>query len=120
MSLASHYATILSGGSSIQKTLAYMKRYGHLSLLPQIVKILERTPVDSDASVVTFAKESDAKKFAPAIAEAFKAIGTDAKGSRTVIDPRLVGGYRVHSASKIVDRSFRTALVTIYHNAVRF
>jgi F0F1-type ATP synthase delta subunit len=118
MSLAANYAALLSGGADMKKTLAYMKSRGHLSLLPQIVRILERRSAEGGSVVVTVAKESDAKKFSSKIAEALKTLGADMKTARTVVDERAVGGYAVRTPSALVDRSFRTALITIYKQAV--
>ena len=117
MNLVSTYAALFSEGVDIQKTLAYMKARGHLTLLPQIVRQLSREP-EKKAATVTLAKSDDAKKFAPAIAETLGALGAG-KDYHIALDERAVGGFSVRTKNGIVDKTFRTALVTIYKNTVK-
>jgi len=49
MNLAQNYARILRDGVDAAKTLAYMKARGHLSLLPQVVRMLEREQGRNDS-----------------------------------------------------------------------
>jgi len=119
MSLASNYAALLSKGADVEKTLAYMKHRGHLSLVSQIVRILKREPAEANAATVLLAKESDGKKYSAAIREALAKLGADAARARTVIDERVVGGYQVRAGGKTLDHTFRSALVSIYQNATR-
>lgn len=113
MSLANAYAKVLRDVPTkdvpayLPRVLAFMKGRGHLSLLPQVVRILEREPSDTGEAVAVIAKESDAKKFAEEI-----------RGARVVVDPRIVGGYTVRTGSRFVDRSFRSALIAIYQKTV--
>lgn len=101
MNLIQNYASVLTGGADPKRTLALMKQKGHLSLLPQVVKVLEREK--SEGEVMVVANEKDAKGF---------------KGN-VVVDSRIVGGYLKRSGSKIIDATYRKALVEIYKNAVK-
>lgn len=85
MSLAQHYARVFKELDTKQ-VVAYMKKRGHLSLLPQIVRILEREQVRPESVTIT-AKE----------------------------DPRLVGGSLTLNGYTLTDRTYRRALVDLYH-----
>lgn len=111
MNLSRAYATVLQAGSAdINATLAFMKKKGHLSLLPSIARILERET--RPEVTVSLSKAEDAKKYSSQIASALKEIG--ATEYSIVIDPHQVGGYAVRGKSKAIDRSYRKALVSIY------
>src|SRR3989344_2540366 len=104
MSLSRTYAQVIQGAPDsgtatfAKKLVAYMKSKGHLSLLPEIVRILEREPKRAEATVVV-AREHDAKKFAHSITEALKLLGVEEK-PEVIADPRLVGGYAVRAKGK--------------------
>jgi len=126
MSLAHAYAATIqssakkaSGKAFADKLIAFMRARGHLSLLPEIVRILEREPALADVPVVTVATKESLRTLAREIKEALAALGKEDEAPREVIDPRAVGGYSVRAGSKIVDASFRSALVNIYQNTIR-
>lgn len=118
MSLADAYATVIrEEKSDIKRLIAFMKSRGHLSLLPQVVRILERDPIDESKPVALIAKEGDAKKFASEIREALSRLKV--AGEPTIsVDPRIVGGYTLRAGSQLVDRSFRSALISIYQKTI--
>ncbi|MES2014460.1 MAG: F0F1 ATP synthase subunit delta [Patescibacteria group bacterium] len=125
MSLATAYASVIKdaekepqGGHFVQKLLSLMHARGHMSLLPEIVRILEKEPVEMGA-VVTVAHDADVKKFASEIKSALALLGADKETHQTIVDARAVGGYTVRAGSKILDQSFRTALVDLYQNTIR-
>ncbi|MBI3573644.1 F0F1 ATP synthase subunit delta [Candidatus Kaiserbacteria bacterium] len=118
MSLASHYAAVLSQGTDVKKTLAYMKARGHTSLLSQIVRIVERKPADKDIPVVVLAKDFDSRKYSKDIHEALAMLGAG-KEHRTKVDARAVGGYAVRAGGTLIDKTFRSALVDIYKDTFR-
>lgn len=124
MSLANTYAKVIqeaegkpnakSFGDSL---IAFMKAKGHMALLPQIVRILSRTP-ERETAVITVRDAEDAKKYKKEIDATLSELGV--KGSHRIsTDKRLVGGYSVRAEGKLVDKSFRSALVTLYQNSVR-
>lgn len=89
MSLAHHYATVLKE-LELKDVLAYMKKRGHLSLLPQVVNILEREKTRPESVTIT-AKD----------------------------DPRIVGGTVTLKGFTLIDQSYRRALVDLYHRITR-
>lgn len=124
MSLANAYASVinetpqeLQNADFALKLLAFMRARGHMSLLSEIVQILENKPKEADA-VVTVAHGADLKEFASEIKSALSTLGADAKTHRTIVDARAVGGYSVRAGSQIIDNTFRTALVDIYQKTV--
>jgi len=118
MSLASNYAKLISDGADIEKTLVYMKSRGHLSLLPQILRIASRASVSKNTPTILLAKESDAKKYAEDIKKALSILGANTRETNTVLDARAVGGYAVRTPSATIDRTFRTALVSLYKQTI--
>ena len=120
--IAQAYAQILkdapqgAGAKFADRLIAYMKSRGHLSLLPRVLKIASRLP-DAHEAVVVVKSEEDFQKLKPRIKESLKKIGTEEKPS-VVIDPNVVGGYTVRYRGKVVDVSFRSALVDIYHKSI--
>lgn len=124
MSLAHAYASVIQeaeqkgeGAAFVKNLLALMKSRGHLSLLAQIFRIIEREPENTKAPVVVLAKEEDAKKYSKMIRDDLATL--NARDHRTVLNPRSVGGYSVRAGSKIIDKSFRSALVSLYQRAIR-
>lgn len=126
MSLAHAYAaTIRASGEKassktfVDKLVSFMRARGHLSLLPEIVRILEREPAAVSVPVVTVADKDSFTKFRSEIKDALAALGTESATVREVVDPRAVGGYSVRAGSRIVDTTFRSALVNLYQNTIR-
>ena len=124
MSLANSYAqtiiNVTAHGSKadfVTKLVAFMKSRGHLSLLPQVIRIVERAPNPSQATV-TVRSAHDEKKYKDAITKALKDLGIEGHHT-TVEDPNLVGGFMVQGKGKVIDNSFRSALVKIYQNTIR-
>lgn len=124
MSLANTYAKVIQdaeGKPNVKafgdSLLAYMKAKGHMALIPQIISILSRAP-EKDVAIVKVRDAEDAKKYKKEIEATLTELG--AKGAHRVMEePRLVGGYSVRAGGKLVDKSFRSALVTLYQGVIR-
>jgi len=125
MSLAHAYAKVIQEAELKGDTraffntlIAFMKERGHLSLLREVVRVLEREPRQPKA-VVTVARESDIAKLKDRLAGHLADLGVG-KGEEVVsVDPDMVGGYRITSGNTLIERSFRSALVSIYQNTTR-
>ncbi len=115
--IASGYAveTLLS---RLQHTL---QQKGHLKLYPAILRgvlrILE-TKQDSLRPVVTLAKESDKEKYADQIRQALATLGAEGDFSINT-DPNITGGLVASYNNKVLDRSHKRALITLYHSITR-
>ncbi len=117
--LASTYATLIehagrADSGFAEKLIALMRTKGHLSILPQVIKILMRSSKKKGA-VVTVAHESALKHFAHSIEDSLTLLGVAEKPD-VVVDPKIVGGFTLLSSGKAVDNSFRSALVRLYRN----
>lgn len=125
MSLAHAYAEVIqaeeergpSAGFS-DKLFAFMKSRGHISLIPHIARILDRLP-SRRRVIVTLTDENAEQKFSSEITQALVSLHAGDMNKEIVIDPRIVGGFSVRAGNGIVDRTFRTALVSLYQNTIR-
>lgn len=120
MSLVHAYAKVIQEAESRNESrsffdtlIAFMKDRGHLSLLREIVRVLEREPREPQATI-TLARESDVSKLKNTFAKDLAHLHVEKGESVISIDPDMVGGYRVKAGNTLVDRSFRSALVSIY------
>jgi F0F1-type ATP synthase delta subunit len=125
MSLSHAYAAVIREAEEnnlskpfVEKLLKYMKAKGHLSLLSQVVKLSSRTSKKGRATV-TVAKKHDAEKYKSSITAALKSLSAD--GHHVVVeDEQMVGGFTVRAKGKLIDNSFRSALVSLYRSIARF
>ncbi len=122
-SLITRYARLIANSLNADarfadKVIAYMKARGHLTLLPAVLRAAERRGREAGAAVVTLARAEDAKQFGPAIAGHLTALGAKTEGYMIKIDDRMVGGYMVRAHGKVVDQSYRTALVSLYQHSI--
>lgn len=124
MNLAHAYAKLIQDASEsgaarvfVDKLVAHMKAKGHLSLLPQVLRVLDRMP-NSNEAVVTVKSEEDVRRFKEEM-KAFLSENGYTDKPRVVVDPNIVGGFTARAGGKMLDRSFRSALVNIYQQAVR-
>lgn len=101
-----------------KKFVSYLQAKKHESLLPQIVARLERMKNMKGTAVVTVATPDGAKKFAQSIASALTNLNVEKGEYEVQVDDRAVGGYMVHAKGKLVDRTYRTALVRLYQNTI--
>lgn len=114
MSLATYYAHLLhthGTASYASKVVAYMKKKGHTSLLPQVMRIVERMP-KKEGGILTVARKGDVKKFQSRIEQ----VGGNKNDTHVVVDPSLVGGYIAQKGATLLDASYRRALVQLYQN----
>lgn len=124
MSLAHTYAAVFREFAKAGRSdapdilLAYMYKKGHLSLAPQMLRVLEREGVGHDVPTVTVAREKDSLHYQKEIRQALFAVGSREDMPRIIVDEGAVGGFSVRTTSRMVDASIRTALIKIYQNAI--
>ncbi|MEK7531007.1 MAG: F0F1 ATP synthase subunit delta [Patescibacteria group bacterium] len=125
MSLASRYAKVIRalnqegvGADGAHKLVAYMKNRGHLSYLPQALRMAEADIAQDTAIVVTVAKTEDASRYADQIASALKELGAGSDEYSIVVDEKIVGGTLVVGRGRVIDNSHRTRLVSIYQSVI--
>lgn len=105
MTLVERYAQVAALVDTTQ-LVAYLKHRRHLSLLPKIVRHMERR--SSPHEVVVVAREHDRAK----MHHKFPAAAIE-------VDPKIVGGYIARAGTEVTDASYRRALVQLYHNTTK-
>ena len=107
-------SAIRSGADAefVPQMVRYMKMRGHATLLPAVLRKVERMNVVKGAQV-TVARAEDAAQYARAIAAQLVGLGAGTEYT-IAVDDRMVGGYTVRAKGKLVDKSYRSALVTLY------
>lgn len=107
MNLARNYARVLTGfgPKRVDEVIALMRVKGHLTLLPQVFRVILREREEGE--VLTVARENDVGKFSKQFPRA-----------RVVVDPSIVGGFVRRDGSRLTDASARRALVALYKNAL--
>lgn len=124
MSLAHTYAAVFREYARLGREdapdilLAYMQKKGHLSLAPQVLRILEREATHQAHTTVLLAREGDAAHHRAEMQDALRRLEVSDTDRKVVIDDRLVGGFTVRTPSKMVDASIRSALINIYQNVL--
>jgi len=96
--------------------ISLLKKRGHYSLLPKILKSLENIKQKKDLNAVEFivssAKQED--KFKPKLVE-FKKYFSGEEKVKTKIDETIVGGFIIKSKNIIIDGSYKKALMSLYN-----
>lgn len=103
--------------SFAEKMIVYMKKRGHLSILPAALKKVQAMGDMKGTAQVLLAHADDAKTFAPRIASALATLGAE-KGYDIRVDDRAVGGYSVRANGKVIDQSYRKSLVELYQRVI--
>lgn len=108
-------------GEIVKRFIALVRRAGHIRLLPKIVAAYERLQKIREkrsGAIVSIAKEQDAQIYDRAIKEAVGELRVSSETITLRTDETLIGGYRVTTRDKMIDRSFKRSLSTIYHRAI--
>ncbi len=106
-----------AGSAYAEQLITYMKKRGHLSVLPAVLAKVHALGSKKQGAEVVIARPSDAEALAPRIAGALSTLG--AEDEYTVrVDDRAVGGYMVRANGKVIDQSYRRALVELYQRVI--
>jgi len=105
MSLAQNYATLLKE-VPVENVIEYMKKKGHLPLLPRVMRAL--LSAKDERAVVAAVDDTSVA-----------ALTTRFPDARFVIDSRIVGGYLMRRGAQVIDATYRRALVTMYKAATQ-
>jgi F0F1-type ATP synthase delta subunit len=97
----------------------YLKKRGHTSLIPAVLNRVARLQKAERTTTVTLARATDADRFASTIAAHLTTMPHADSSYAVTVDERIVGGYRVEAGGKLVDRTYRTALVRLYHSSIQ-
>lgn len=91
---------------------------GHEALLPGILQgVLSTLEEQKEGTLprVTVGRAADAEKLKAAIVDSLHSLGA-AEAFETQVDETIVGGFIAHHDHQIVDKSYKSALVSLYRN----
>lgn len=100
--------------------IAVLKKKGHISLLPTILKEFEKyrmRDLDTKRVILTVAKSEDAEKYK---SEASKYVATldNEEHIGVKVDKRLIGGFKLESGDMVVDGSYKRRLLNLYREII--
>lgn len=105
----------------VARTVALLKERGHLSLLPAVVRELEKLQKirqTGDVCVLRVANVADAERHRQEIKEDVCTLGATALPQQTQVDRTAIGGYVVLARGKRIDRTYKRSLIDLYRTLV--
>lgn len=93
-----------------------LKKKGHEKLYAQILKDLLnkfKKNTDKNSIQVVVSRVKDIKHLEESISKSIAAFGTTKEFS-TLVDPTLIGGFKIIGQDKVIDHSYKKQLLTIY------
>jgi len=100
-----------------ERMCIYLKEKGHFSLLPAIVRELEkitRTRGVQAMCTVRVAQEKDLETFQNEIANAITSLKATELPRNVIFDNTLIGGYEVRAKGVRFDRTYKRSLLNLY------
>lgn len=125
-----HYVTavleLLSAGAvpedvikGLQKTLSARRQDGlFVPVLERVITILEAS--DSEKIVVTVASEHAVEVLKENITQASEALHATEASQKIIVDPTIIGGSIVQYRDKVIDASYKNALVQLYRSITTY
>jgi F0F1-type ATP synthase delta subunit len=100
--------------SAVDRLMAHLTATGRLKILPVLVRVLHKRSAHRHrlTSRIDIADESETEK---ALAEAAQ-FGIVTK--RVIVTPSLIRGWRGQQQGKLIDRSAKHALISIYQKVI--
>lgn len=119
--LVDTYAQILTDVGAtdehFERVREIMTKRGHMRLWKRVLREADRRSARMYARaqpVLTIARTDDRDASTPARVSALRTL--DIQGSpRLVVDPSIVGGFILQKGFSRLDRSYKTALIKLYH-----
>jgi F0F1-type ATP synthase delta subunit len=98
-----------------------MEARGHVALYPRVLRATLRRLEAAPAPVtVRVARAEDVAAHTKAIAGALHTLSTPADATpEVVIDETLIGGFRVEHNHRVVDATYKNALISLYHRIIK-
>lgn len=118
----------VQGGMDAAKAVRAMRDMlvasGREALMPRIGRAFSILAVRESGKrdiIVTVARESDARSALKEAKSAIESLGIEigAADLKTRVDETIVGGWRLEGSEILVDRSYKSALLSMYDSAVR-
>ncbi|MDR3571798.1 MAG: F0F1 ATP synthase subunit delta [Candidatus Pacebacteria bacterium] len=107
---------------AVQSLHESLKAHGRELLMPRIASAFGRLAQREHRNnmiTLTIASEKDSHGAKRDIEPLLKELGAEAKDVETRVDPELIGGWRFEGKGKLVDASYKQALLDMYNRAVR-
>ena len=115
--------SLLSEGKDFDDVIKNLKkvldRKGHNKLYKSILEgLLNKIEASTETgtATVSVAREKDLKRLKKEIQEGLSKIKSE--HFEPVIDPALIGGYTIEHDNKIIDKSYKSRLVTLYRSLI--
>lgn len=121
---------MVEGGITPHKAVASLKevleRHGRLALLTRIGRAFARLAEkegNKNTMVLTIAREKDERHARGRVKETLAEIGADDQpalaGLKTQVDDSIIGGWRLEGRGMLVDNSYKSTLLQIYHKVTK-
>lgn len=115
---------LLQSGHDLDTVISHLQsvlaRKGHQKLYPRILKGLieqyEKTIAKRTTSVIV-GRTSDSERFKDEIRALLDSIGAD-DARTTIIDPHIIGGFKLKRAGTMIDRSYKKQLLALYRTLI--
>ena len=106
--------------SVLKSTYALLEEKGHLRLWPSVLKGVVRTLEKQEVGKipqVTVATEGSLN--VSELKKALTELSIEETETTTVVDPSIIGGFIIQHQDKMLDRSYKRALVEIYRKVTK-
>ena len=106
------------GDALLESLQSLLKKKGHERLYASILKdLLAKFEKDKQRNSiqVMVGREKDIPHLKESILEAMATLGTE-KEFLSHVDTTLIGGFKIKSHDKVIDRSYKKQLLTIYRS----
>jgi F0F1-type ATP synthase delta subunit len=104
-------------GKYVGNLMALLKRKGHFKLLPFILKEYTKLSAGKEKdSMIVLSRHSDNQALRQA-RDAYER-HFHLEEPHVAVDESIVGGFRIKSGNKILDASYKTALLQLYRNMI--
>lgn len=110
----------ISHEEAVNKFVTILKRKGHLKLLPRIVRELGRIQIRHDrvhGARVRLARAEDKEQLREIINKKLAELNVNEE-PQMVEDDTVIGGYVIETGSKMVDGSYKSALMKLYRSVI--
>lgn len=95
-----------------------LQRDGRTALMPRVARAFQRLAEREGSKhdiVLTVAREGDERQAKSAAKEILASLKADADGLKTQVDDSIIGGWRLEGRGMLVDNSYKSQLLKIYH-----
>jgi F0F1-type ATP synthase delta subunit len=104
--------------AAVKAVKEMLERDGRTALLPRVARAFARLAErqsKKDDIVLTVAREKDERQAKSAAKEILAELNADMDGLKTQVDDSIIGGWRLEGRGMLVDNSYKSKLLDIYH-----